>query len=81
MQICLTTHDFEKQRERTFFVGVCIHMMLHNQNVSKPFNDVYKGKQIFIFPSLVLTESSLYPYNSHMLLGTIQFLPSRRRKK
>jgi hypothetical protein len=81
MQIYLPTHGFKKPGERTFFVGVYLHMLLHNNNVSGSFDDVYKGKQIFIFSSLVLTESSLYPYNSRMLLGAIQFLPSRRKKK
>ncbi len=69
MQTDLVTHDFEKRWEQTFFVGVCMHILLHNNSVSKFPDHVYKGMQIFIFSSLVLTESSLYPYNSHILLG------------
>jgi hypothetical protein len=58
MQIYLVTHDFEKRRERTFFVGVCMHMLLHNNNVSKSFDEVYKSKQMFRFSLLASTESS-----------------------
>jgi hypothetical protein len=69
MQIYLAAYDFEKRRERTFFVGVCVHMLLHNNNVIDLLDGVYKGKHVFTYSSSVLIESSLYPNNSQTVKG------------